>query len=89
MRIVLDTNILVRANPKALPEGLARELLLTAISEPHTLIVSAPLLTEAQRVLKYPHVARRWPLTQEAIEQYLAARRNAFSKDSLRRRENS
>ena len=71
MRIVLDTNILVRANPTVSPLGLARELLLTTVSGPHTLILSAPILIEVRRVLNYPHVQARWPLTQEAIEQYL------------------
>lgn len=71
MRIVLDTNILVRANPKTSPAGLARDLLLTIATGPHTLILSQAILTEVQRVLTYPHVRQRWPLTQEAIEQYL------------------
>ena len=72
MRIVLDTNILIRANPKVSPAGLARELLLTVASGPHVLVVSAPILIEVRRVLAYPHVQARWPLTPEAIEQYLA-----------------
>ena len=72
MRIVLDTNILVRANPRASQQGLARDLLLTTVSGPHTLILSAAILTEVRRVLAYPHVQARWPLTPETIEQYLA-----------------
>jgi uncharacterized protein len=72
VRIVLDTNILVRANPRASPQGLARELLLTTVSSPNTLILSPAIMTEVRRVLAYPHVQARWPLTQEAIEQYLA-----------------
>ena len=71
MRIVLDTNILVRANPRVSPQGLARDLLLTTASGPHTLILSPAILAEVKRVLTYPHVQARWPLTQEAIEQYL------------------
>lgn len=72
MRIVLDTNILVRANPKVSPQGLARDLLLTTVSGPHTLILSPAILVEVQRVLAYPHVQAGWPLTLEAIEQYVA-----------------
>ena len=72
MRIVLDTNILVRANPTVSPQGLARDLLLTTVSGPHVLILSAPIMSEVQRVLMYPHVQARWPLTQEAIDRYLA-----------------
>ena len=71
MRVVLDTNILVRANPKVSPQGLARDLLLTIVSGPHVLILSSAILVEVQRVLTYPHVRARWPLTEEAIEQYL------------------
>ena len=72
MRIVLDTNILVRANPKTSPEGLAHDLLLMIAKGPHMLILSPAILAEVQRVLTYPHVQARWPLTQEAIEQYLS-----------------
>lgn len=71
MRIVLDTNILIRANPRVSPEGLARDLLLTAASGAHVLVLSAPILTEVGRVLAYPHVQARWPLGPEAIDRYL------------------
>ena len=71
MRVVLDTNILVRANPKVSPQGLARDLLLTIVSGPHVLVLSSAILVEVQRVLTYAHVQARWPLTAKAIEQYL------------------
>jgi uncharacterized protein len=71
VRVVLDTNILVRANPRASPRGLARDLLLTIVSGPHVLILSSAILVEVERVLTYPHVQARWPLAGEAIEQYL------------------
>jgi len=71
VRVVLDTNILVRANPKVSPQGLARDLLLTIVSGAHVLILSSAILVEVQRVLTYPRVHARWPLTNEAIEQYL------------------
>lgn len=72
MRIVLDTNILVRANPTVLPQALARDLLLTILAGPHILVVSTAILTEIQRVLSYPHVQARWPLTADAIAQYVS-----------------
>ena len=72
MKVVLDTNILVRANPKTSPRGLARELLLSVVSGPHTLIVSSYLLNEVELVLSYPHVTKRWPLSPEAIVRYRA-----------------
>jgi putative PIN family toxin of toxin-antitoxin system len=70
--VVLDTNILVRANPEVSPQGLARALLVTIVSGPHTLILSPAIMVEVRRVLTYPQVQARWPLTQAAIEQYLA-----------------
>jgi putative PIN family toxin of toxin-antitoxin system len=71
VRVVLDTNILVRANPRVSPQGLARDLLLTVVSGPHVLILSPAILVEVGRALTYPHVQARWPLTGEAIEKYL------------------
>ncbi len=68
MRIVLDTNILVRANPTATPGGLARDLLLRSVSGPHVLVLSAPILIEVGLVLAYPHVRARWPLSPETID---------------------
>ncbi|MGA9625013.1 MAG: hypothetical protein WBL65_17660 [Bryobacteraceae bacterium] len=52
MRIVPDTNILVRANAKA--KGPARELLPVIVNSPeHVLLVSPFLLMELERVLSY------------------------------------
>jgi putative PIN family toxin of toxin-antitoxin system len=71
VRVVLDTNILIRANPTVSPEGLARDLLLTVLSGPHVLVLSSAILDEVQRALNYPHVQARWPLPAEAIERYV------------------
>jgi putative PIN family toxin of toxin-antitoxin system len=71
VRVVLDTNILVRANPTVSPQGLARDLLLTVLSGPHVLILSSAILTEVQCVLNYPHVQARWALPAEVIAQYV------------------
>jgi putative PIN family toxin of toxin-antitoxin system len=71
VRIVLDTNILVRANPTAPPEGLARELLRVVAIGPATLIVSEPLLEELGRVLRYPRLQTRWALCDADIDSYL------------------
>jgi predicted nucleic acid-binding protein len=49
MRIVLDTNILARANPRS--KGVARILLLTILeSADHALVLSPFLLRETERV---------------------------------------
>lgn len=70
MRIVLDTNILVRANAKA--KGPARELLqLIAGSPDHTLLLSPFLLQELERVFSYERVRISSKLTSEEIIDYL------------------
>ncbi|HEY7392845.1 MAG TPA: PIN domain-containing protein [Bryobacteraceae bacterium] len=70
MRIVLDTNILVRANAKA--RGPARELLLLiANSTEHTLLLSPFLLGELERVFSYERVRRVSKLTDEEVAEYL------------------
>jgi uncharacterized protein len=72
VRIVLDTNILVRANPIVSPRGLARELLLTILSGPQVLVLSSAILDEVRRVLTYPHVRARWALSDDAIAGYVS-----------------
>ncbi|MEI9814732.1 MAG: putative toxin-antitoxin system toxin component, PIN family [Acidobacteriota bacterium] len=52
--------------------GLAREVLLAVLVTPHTLILSPPILAETARVLRYPHVQSRWPLTDDAIKTHLS-----------------
>ena len=69
MRIVLDTNILIRANPKG--QGPARELLQKIITGDHVLITSDFLMQELARVLAYPRIEKRWRLHPREVEQYL------------------
>jgi putative PIN family toxin of toxin-antitoxin system len=72
MRIVLDTNILARANPHL--KGVARTLLLTILeSADHVLVLSPFLLREAERVLNYPRLQAIRPLAPPEIEQYTQA----------------
>jgi putative PIN family toxin of toxin-antitoxin system len=71
MRIVLDTNILVRANAKA--KGPARELLLLIVSSrEHVLLLSPFLLKELERVFGYSRVRAATKLTDEEIAEYLS-----------------
>ncbi len=67
MRVVLDTNILVRANPRA--RGPARDLLQKIVSGNHVLVTSPSLLQELARVLAYPRVEMRWNLRPPEIEE--------------------
>lgn len=72
MRIVLDTNILARANPRS--RGVAQALLLTILeSADHVLVLSPFLLRETERVLNYPRLQAIWPLMPVEIEQYTQA----------------
>src|SRR5690349_1552163 len=76
MRIVLDTNILVRANAKA--RGPARELLQTIVGSPdHTLILSPFLLQELERVFSYERIRSLSRLTDAEIADYLCFLRMA------------
>ena len=69
MKIVLDTGILVRASHNA--QGLARALLLAILDGPHVLVLSAPMLEELDRVLRYPRVVKLTNLEPEGMRLYL------------------
>ena len=69
MRILLDVNVLVRANERS--RGPARLLLLTLIEEGHTLITSSEILMELVRVLRYPRLQELYALTEKDIYRYL------------------
>ena len=70
MRIVLDTNVLVRANVQA--QGPARRLLLKiAHSDQHSLILSPFLLRETERCLSYPRLRSLWELTEHDIREHV------------------
>jgi len=69
MRVLLDTNLLVRAAIS--PNGLARELLRRIEqNEDHILIVSSYLLTEVADVLSRSRIQARWPLSDDEIQSY-------------------
>ena len=69
MRAVLDTNVLARAHQKA--QGPARRVLLHVISGSNILVISADILGELERVLRYPRLLTRSGLTSDDIAQYL------------------
>ena len=69
MRIVLDTNVLVRANIKV--QGPARELLLKIAYSDHVLITSPFLLREVERSLAYPRLQKLWRLTLQDIQEHV------------------
>jgi uncharacterized protein len=71
MRIVLDTNILVRATKTA--AGPAREILRCFRSEEHVLVLSRFILTELLRVLNYERVFALHGLTSAEQQEFVAA----------------
>jgi predicted nucleic acid-binding protein len=65
MRIVLDTNVLVRA--AANEEGLAGRLLQEISAGPHVLVTSPYVLSEIARVLAYARLQARWRLGEKTV----------------------
>lgn len=65
MRIVIDTNVLVRAFISS--RGPAGELLATILGSNHQLVTSNELLRELANVLRHPRVAREHGESEETI----------------------
>ena len=65
MRIVLDSNILVRSFVRS--HGLAHDLLLAILSGDHALVISNEILSEVARVLRYPRLIAVHGENDEAI----------------------
>ena len=79
MRILFDTNILLRAIQSGSP---AREALLLATSNRHVLIAADFIIDEVRRAFMYPRVRSRIPLEDEEIAAYIDnIRRNSIIVD--------
>ena len=68
MRIVLDTNALVRAHGKSSEQ--ARNLLVELLKRDDRLILSNEILVEVARVLRYPRFQALFGLTEEELLEY-------------------
>jgi putative PIN family toxin of toxin-antitoxin system len=75
VRIVLDSNILVRSFVSS--HGLAHDLLLAILSSDHTLILSNEMLSEVARVLRYPRLMAVHGENEEAIYNFTGWLRDA------------
>lgn len=75
MRVVLDSNILVRAFVSS--QGLALDLLLAILSGDHTLILSNEMVFEVARVLRYPRLMAVHGENEEAIYNFTGWLRDA------------
>src|SRR5688572_21787992 len=69
MRVLLDTNVLVRATGNS--HGPARAVLLQLLEPAHVIVVSSFLLDELRRVFNYPRVERVYGLTDVEISQFV------------------
>jgi len=69
MRVVLDTNMVVRAVGDN--AGLGREILILALSDAHTLVLSNSLFAEIRKVLHYPRVRKMHGLDDNEIQDFL------------------
>jgi len=87
VRIVLDSNILVRAFTSS--HGLAHELLLAILAGDNTLILSNEMLFEVARVLRYPRLMAVHGQTEEAIYDFTCWLRNAADIVALNRLEST
>lgn len=65
MRVVLDVNILVRANDRT--AGLARDLLRELLRQGWTILISGEMLVELARVLRYPRLRVRYNLSEDDL----------------------
>jgi putative PIN family toxin of toxin-antitoxin system len=74
VRIVLDSNILVRAFVSS--QGVARDLLLAILAGDHTLILSDEILFEVARVLRYPRLMAVHGENEETIYDFTGWLRN-------------
>jgi putative PIN family toxin of toxin-antitoxin system len=70
MKIVLDANILVRANTRSL--GPARELLdIIRSNSANVLILSRQILEEVGRTLLYPRLQAQYHLSERDIQEHV------------------
>lgn len=77
MRVLLDVNILVRANEKS--SGPSRRLLLELIARKHVVLTSAEILIDLGRVLRYPRVQALYGLSEEQLYEYVQFLKAAFT----------
>jgi uncharacterized protein len=69
LRVVLDTNTLIRAHSRA--PSLARALLRGILQQDHRLVLSSEILAEVTRVLRYPRFQRLYGLTEAELLEYV------------------
>jgi putative PIN family toxin of toxin-antitoxin system len=77
-RVVLDTTVLLSAFLSPSPGGATFELLQFASERRFTLVLSEPILSEAEDVLlTRKHLRKRYRYTDTAVAEYIAGLRHA------------
>ena len=69
MRVVVDTNILVSS--LIVPRGISAQLMEHWRRRSFYLLTSEPVLEECTRVLQYPRIRRKYPLTDQEILRFI------------------
>jgi len=69
LRIVLDTNFLIRAHREF--DSLASHLHKVLVRDNHQILVSNELLGEVTRVLRYPKMQRMYGLSDDSLYEYI------------------
>ena len=68
MRVVLDTNVLIRAHGRR--QTFARHLLMRLLERSDTLVLSNEIVVEVTRVLRYPKFQNLYGLAESDLFEY-------------------
>jgi predicted nucleic acid-binding protein len=68
LRVVLDTNVLIRAHGRR--QTFARHLLVRLLERSHTLVLSNEMIFEITRVLRYPKFRKLYGLAEADLLEY-------------------
>ncbi len=69
MRIVLDTNVLIRGHARS--QSAARRLLEFLVTGGHALVLSNAILAEVTKVLRYPRFQAVYQFTERELYEYI------------------
>lgn len=70
MRVVLDTNVFISG--LLLPNGVPGRIVQAWQQSQYTLVTSAPMFSEIERVLNYPKIQRRLRWSAAQVERYIS-----------------
>jgi putative PIN family toxin of toxin-antitoxin system len=68
LRVVLDTNVLIRAHGRR--QSIARELLVRLLERSHTVVLSNEIIVEVTKVLRYPKFQSLYRMAESDLLEY-------------------